>query len=278
MPIDPTDGLPLAEVGEWAEEKHTRLRKYVDITRGARRKYTDASRPVQFRGGATYIDLFCGPGRCLIRDTTKIIDGSSIVAIKAALDGGVPFSEVHVADIDSSFSEATVARLGTIGTEAIGYIGPAELTVQQIVSRLNPHGLHFAFLDPFNLGGLAFSIIRELSKVQRMDLLLHVSVQDLQRNLGRYIGPEKSPLDDFAPGWRENVDANQALNAFRVSLLAYWQSLVRELGFMHQRDAELVTGSNSQRLYWLIFLSRHSIANELWDKIRVVSGQRSLDL
>jgi hypothetical protein len=31
------DGLPLDEVGPWAKEKHERLRKYVDISRGARR-------------------------------------------------------------------------------------------------------------------------------------------------------------------------------------------------------------------------------------------------
>ena len=56
-------------------------------------------------------------------------------------------------------------------------------------------------------------------------------------------------------------------------MLAYWRSLVRDLGFLHQRGGELVTGSKNQRLYWLMFLSRHKIANGFWDKIRNISGQ-----
>ena len=54
MPLD-DDGLPLDEVGAWAKEKHERLRRYVDISRGARRKFA--------RGGTTYVDLYCGTGR-----------------------------------------------------------------------------------------------------------------------------------------------------------------------------------------------------------------------
>lgn len=37
------DGLPLDEVGAWAKEKHTRLRKYVDITPATRRKWIQQS-------------------------------------------------------------------------------------------------------------------------------------------------------------------------------------------------------------------------------------------
>jgi len=131
-------------------------------------------------------------------------------------------------------------------------------------------------LDPFNLGGLSFDVIRELSALPHIDLLLHLSLQDLQRNSELYVASQNSPLDKFAPGWREYVNNKQALHAFRAGLLSYWQSLVRTLGFQHQRAGELVTGSSGQRLYWLIFLSRHTIANDFWDKIRNVSGQHDL--
>ena len=86
------DGLPLDEVGPWAKEKHERLRKYVDITRATRRKWVYGS------GGATYIDLYCGTGRAIIRGTREKIDGSPLVAFKSARDGGIPFSEIHIAD------------------------------------------------------------------------------------------------------------------------------------------------------------------------------------
>ena len=84
------DGLPLDEVGAWAKEKHERLRKYVDISRGVRKKW------VQGTGGATYIDLYCGAGRAVVRETGERIDGSPLVAFKGARDGGVPFSEIYM--------------------------------------------------------------------------------------------------------------------------------------------------------------------------------------
>src|SRR3972149_4830590 len=88
------DGLPLDEVGPWAAEKHERLRKYVDICRAVRRKF------IQRCGAATYIDLYCGSGRSKIRDTNEVIDGSPLFAFKCARDGGVPFSEIYIADAD----------------------------------------------------------------------------------------------------------------------------------------------------------------------------------
>src|SRR5664279_6425586 len=99
------DGLPLDEVGPWAKEKHERLRKYVDISRAARRKFTQGS------GGATYIDLYCGAGRAVIRETAEKIDGSPLVAFKCARDGGVPFSEIHIADAAEEKCHAARARI-----------------------------------------------------------------------------------------------------------------------------------------------------------------------
>src|ERR1051326_4946978 len=94
------DGLPRSVVGEWALEKHERLGKYVDITRPPRRKFTTRTSSRKYIGGAAYIDLFAGPGRARIRDSARVIDGSPIIAAKAALASTVPFSEMHVADSD----------------------------------------------------------------------------------------------------------------------------------------------------------------------------------
>src|SRR5207248_9507817 len=37
--FDPIDGLVVDEVGAWASEKHERLKKYIDASRGARAKF-----------------------------------------------------------------------------------------------------------------------------------------------------------------------------------------------------------------------------------------------
>lgn len=273
--VNPDDGLPVAEdVGEWSREKHERLKRYIDIARAARWKYVDPSRPAQYQGGATYIDVFCGPGRARL-EKGEIVDGSPLVAFKAAAEGNAPFSELHLADLDSSYSAATVQRVTKAGGTAFGYVGDAKDTARAIVSKLNPHGLHFAFLDPFNLGNLSFDVIKTLSSLKRIDLLMHVSIQDMQRNVDRYTSDDSNAFDTFAPGWREVVDTKQNLTAIRAAVLAHWKSLVLGLGFLDARS-ELIRGNKNQRLYWLAFASRHKIASDFWEKIRNIHGQKDL--
>jgi hypothetical protein len=71
------------------------------------------------------------------------------------------------------------------------------------------YGLHFALLDPHNLGALSFSIIEQLAKLKHVDILVHVSVSDLQRNVDLYSSEAMSlvllkmakrslPLTDYA--------------------------------------------------------------------------------
>jgi hypothetical protein len=79
--LDPADGLIVDEVGKWASKKHARVNSYIEIASGTRAKYVP---PPSWRGGASYIELFSGPGRSLIRGTKQIIDGSPLAAYKAA--------------------------------------------------------------------------------------------------------------------------------------------------------------------------------------------------
>jgi three-Cys-motif partner protein len=265
------DGLPLDEVGPWAKEKHERLRKYVDITRAVRRKFVERS------GGATYIDLYCGTGRSVIRDTQEKIDGSPLVAFKCARDGRVPFSEVHTADVSEETCRAAEALLRAAGADPITYVGAAEDTAREVVARLNPRGLHFAFLDPYNLDDLPFTVIETFGRLERIDMLIHVSALDLQRNLHAYTRPDDTRLERFAPGWRKNVDLNQSQRGVRAAILAYWARKIENLGLSSAEHAELITGlERNQRLYWLVMVSRHKLAKEFWDKIRTVSGQGEL--
>ena len=264
------DGLPLDEVGPWAKEKHERLRKYTNITRATRRKW------VQGSGGATYIDLYCGAGRAIIRGTQKKIDGSPLVAFKSARDGGVPFSEIHIADSSEESCRAAERRLVHAGGVAKIEIGNADATVLRVARKLNPYGLHFAFLDPYKLEALPFAVIESLAKFKHIDLLIHISVQDLQRNLDTYSISKDGPLDHFAPGWRNSVSLRQSKSATRAAYIAYWAAEMEKLGFA-PAHYELVSGpTKNQRLYWLVMVSHHKLAQEFWDKIRIVSGQGEL--
>jgi three-Cys-motif partner protein len=267
---DPQDGLPLVCVGEWAEQKHARIRKYVDISRAVRRKF------VEGKGGATYIDLFSGPGRARVRETTRIIDGSAVIAAKEAIESQTPFSELHIADLNESFLSAAVSRLDKLGVTTKAYAGTSEDAVGQITAVLPKFGLHFAFLDPYDLKSLPFSIIEKLATFKRMDILIHVSAQDLQRNLRRYIESSQSPLDSFAPRWRLVIDKMDRDANIRSRIFLHWLGLIRGRDMQPAQGVEDVTGIRNQHLYWLVFVARHNLALRFWEGIRNVTDQKSL--
>ena len=262
------DGLPATKVGAWTREKHERLLKYVGITRDVRRKF----------GNRTYIELFCGPGRSVIEDRGEFIDGSPILAARTAKESSAPYTDIHVADFEPSYVEAVTKRLRDIASRVYPYTGPAEQTVNMITSKLNPHGLHFAFLDPYKLDPLPFSIIETLAKFKRIDMLIHVSIHDFQRNLRLYMDERDGPLDRFAPGWRSAVASRDRDKTARIKIFQHWLKLIRSLDMAASDGIELVSGSNKQPLYWLVLVARHERAHGFWNKIRDVSDQRRLPL
>ena len=105
--VEGDDGLLAEEVGEWIADKHELLCDYVQITTYTRKKYL----PPQGRGGATYIDLFSGPGRARIKNTTEFVDGSCVAAWRKSCDSGHPFSCVIIGDADQERLEMAKERL-----------------------------------------------------------------------------------------------------------------------------------------------------------------------
>jgi len=270
--IDGDDGLPAEEVGVWAKEKHDYLCRYIDISRAVRTQWIG-----QGKAGATYIDPFCGPGRCRVRDTGEWIDGGVVAAWKKSRDGGAPFTQVFIGDLDIQRREAAANRLRQLGAPVVEIDGAAVQAVQQIVGRLNPYGLHFAFLDPFNLEALAFDIINSLSTLRRIDMLVHVNQMDLQRNLISNATAEESAFDTFAPGWRDKVDIVRGQHEIRQSVFQYWRDQVANLGVWPSAEMKLITGSKNQPLYWLLLAAKHDLAHKFWATASNVGGQGKLD-
>jgi three-Cys-motif partner protein len=112
-------------------------------------------------------------------------------------------------------------------------------------------------------------------RVKRMDMIIHVSLQDLQRNLDKHsrVG---GTLDIFAPGWREAVDVNQSTAALRAAFIEYWLETIRSLGTHPATGIPLIVGEKNQRLYWLVFLSSSPLGEKLWNDVQNLRGQGSL--
>lgn len=270
--IDGDDGLPAEDVGAWAKEKHEYLCRYVDISRAVRSGWLGPG-----KAGATFIDLFCGPGRCKVRETGEWIDGGAVAAWKKSLEGGAPFTQVFIGDIDEQRREAAAKRLRQLGAPVVEVAGSAAHAVQKVVPRLNPYGLHFAFLDPFNLEALDFGIIRTLSTLERIDILVHVNQMDLQRNLVTNAVSEESAFDVFAPGWRNKVDIARGQQEVRQQVFQYWRDMVASLGVWPSTEMKLIRGSKNQPLYWLLLAAKHELAHKFWAAASNLDGQGKFD-
>lgn len=263
------EGLLVEKVGPWASDKLKIVTDYVHASGGARQSY--------LRTGAAYIDVFCGPGRSKIRTTDEFIDGSPVAAFLKGKSSPAPFTSIHISDADDELLASCEKRLAKLDAPVHAVKGPASAAMPAIVRQLNPSGLHFAFLDPHNLGTLSFDLFESLAKLKRIDIIVHVSLSDLQRNADRYTSEAHDQFDKFAPGWREHIGIDMNQERLRAEILKYWSKKVMALGLPQAKHCELIKGEHGQRLYWLIFLARHKLAHSLWSKISSVGKSPEFD-
>ncbi|WGS45223.1 three-Cys-motif partner protein TcmP [Burkholderia sp. JSH-S8] len=265
--IDPADGLPVMKVGAWSEEKHLALSRYIDAARKARAKW----------GYTSFIDLFSGPGRVMNRESKCISDAGVLSAWRMSKQGGAPFNEIFIGDANADSAHACEKRLRTAGASVRAYVGKASETVDEVLAAL-PWGLHFAFLDPFSIEHLDFEIIRKLSARPSIDILIHFSVMDVQRNIGGDFNLSSSRLDAAAPGWRNNLRLDAIPKHEQVgAYLEYWETLVTDLTKMQVAESKpLFVNMNKGPLYRLIHLSRHPLATKLWNTAAMPSSRQQL--
>jgi three-Cys-motif partner protein len=181
-----------------------------------------------------------------------------------------------VADLDSENLETCFSRLKSVsGAPNIHkYLGKAEDTALQVTRNLNKSGLHLAFLDPYSIGAIPFVVIETLAQLKRMDMIIHVSEMDLNRNIRMY--RETGVLEQFAPGCEASIDWRHKDEIVRAELFRYWRSKLQALGYI-VGGAEKVTGDNNQPFYWLVSVSRSDLGKKFWDEIRHVEPQRGFN-
>jgi len=272
--IEGDDGLPVEDVGPWAEDKHKLLRDYVQISSATRAKFLPPN-----KGGSAYIDLFCGPGRCKIRGTSSFIEGGCVAAWQQSVRSGKPFSRIIIGDADADRLDAAHKRLKRLGAPVVALpVNTAAMSAPLALEAAPRYGLNFAFLDPYKLEALDFLIFRELSTLRRIDFLVHISTMDLTRNYDLYLKQPSSPFDPFAPGWRNAVETSATQKRGRIDVFDHWRSLVASVGAKSSESVKLIHGTRGQRLYWLLLAAGHDLAQEFWSKINKDDAQGKLDL
>jgi three-Cys-motif partner protein len=190
-----------------------------------------------------------------------------VAAFKKAKGSLAPFTSINISDANPELLATAEKRLSALGAPVQVTSGPASLAMPKIVQSLNREGLHFAFLDPHNLGTLSFDLFESLATLKRIDIIVHVSLSDLRRNADRYTSAAHDQFDKFAPGWRDHVGADMNQEALRAAIIQYWSDKVMKLGLPRAEHCELIKGTQGQQLYWLILLARNELAHNLWSKI-----------
>ena len=262
--VPSSDGRFAVNVGPWAKEKLFYVARYCHIFNTGMKGRWNVR---------TYIDLFSGPGKCVIEGTDEELDGSPLVAIGCE----VPFTHYIFNDIEPTAIEALRDRIGSLGfpKAAINYFSAdCNDVIADILQQLPKASLDFCLIDPTNWQ-IRFDSIARLTKNRRMDLAITFHSGSMKRVAE--LNPEE--LNDFFGGskWHEryrNMLASGRHEGSRVLLDTYEEGL-RTLGYRHLHDYILVKNEKGVPLYHLLFASKSPRGRDFWDKIsqRSATGQ-----
>lgn len=278
-----SDGLPVQCVGPWVEDKYFFMEKYLVASSEARKKFAD-------NGNAIFIDLFSGPGKCIIKNENREIDGGGLRALKNV---PVLFNEYHYFDISKANVEAMKKRVKPSICNVTW--GDSNEMVNMLVPKLlqKPYRYHFAFVDPFGPDGLKINTLQELSKLGKMDMLIHFPIAAIKRNLSTWIKSSNTILDDFlgTDSWRHKIKSLHSTEIFRTLIDIFKKQLMAidypEKGLkLASSESDIYAGlptvpiknTNKVELYVLILASKHELGQKIWNSIiRIDSkGQKEL--
>lgn len=262
---DPYPALPIERgphgrgVGRWVvQEKHRYLARYLDATREAQKKFKQR----------VLIDPFCGPGRIQVEGESFTRDGGSVAAYRQSVQSGAPFTKLLVGDIEGERAHANELRLKAAGATVQSFVGPADETVNAMTKAVPFGALALAYIDPYNLEFLSFSIIERLAKLQYVDFAVHFSLMDLTRNIDMELDPKRDRFDHALPGWRLAAPTNElSKSSLPAWFFDTWCKAVQALGFKISGQMPLITDGKGRSIYRLVFFSRHPLPDRIWNDI-----------
>jgi len=285
------DGLPARESGEWVKEKLYYVKRYIDVFEVAMRDRSWRRR--------IFIDLFAGPGKCIVRNTNEYLLGSPLLALQTQY----PFTDYYFCDFEQDNIDSLAKRINEspIPKDRIHLlVGDANHKVKAVVTEIGQCDkefikgvlpcLNLAFLDPEGLE-LEWKTIETLAHLNRMDLIIHYSQNGLTRNIDKCFATQKDTVVDSFFGdrkWRDvyrNALSKRESIGVHRALIDYYKSKLSNLGYVVINDSDEVAQEplirNTQRrapLYRLIFASKHPLGNKIWNEVtkKDIHGQEKL--
>jgi three-Cys-motif partner protein len=252
--VSASDGLPIRDSGAWIETKHQLLTYYGRLFATGMKNVWKSR---------VYLELFSGPGRCLIRKTAKEDLGSPLKVIEHE------FTKFIFIEMSLPAAKALAQRLEPFDNAANTEIWCADCVdaIQKI--RIPPNSLTLAFIDPTGIGHAPFSLIEALHRKTRCDLLINIQHgMGIKMNIYQYTpdADEQSALTKFLgnDSWKQ-IPRHNPSEFFRGVLELYKKQL-DQLGFSFVGRQVLVMNDQNTPLYLLLYASKHPKGKEFWDK------------
>lgn len=267
------DGLALAEVGAWAEDKHRLVALYAQMfARAMKGKWQTL----------TYLDLFAGPGRCRMRDSGVIQLTSPTLVLSSSAD----FDRYVFCEQDPGAADALArrARRDFPGRPVEVRVGDANSLAAGIAAAIPERSsLSFCFLDPYRMANLRFQTVESLAS-RRMDFLVLIpSGMDSNRNVRTYAKAGHTLVEAFcgAADWRNRWDDDlKRGHTFETFIVEEFGRSMTRLGYRSgglERAHPIRSDDKNQLLYRLAFYSKSELGDKFWREAQKYSTpQRSL--
>ena len=169
-----TDGLPVRCVGEWAYEKIYYLVQYFGIF----------SNGMKNQWKLNYIEICSGPGRCVMRENGKELDGTAL-----AIAGHKAFPNLQSAtfiDFNPAVTKVLQTRLSALNANSATAVTADFSDIAGLRKTLQglPNGLNLVLVDPTECN-VPFETIRCIKdELKSADFIINVAIgTDANRNL-----------------------------------------------------------------------------------------------
>jgi len=260
---DPTDRGPARQVGAWAKDKQFYLSRYMTIFATAMHRKWDA---------LCYVDLFSGPGTCVVEGTQDFYEGSALSALAR------PFTHFVLVDEDEIATTALNARTAALaqGRPIVILRSDCNEAVDEVIKAIPPRALTLTFIDPTNWQ-IKFDTVRRFVDARAMDVILTFHGGMLKRVSHLEDQPR---VDAFfgTTSWRELVKDGRPPRLY--DFCQRYRDQMTTLGYAdHAAPIDpLMRNSTDTPLYHLLFFSRNERGHDFWDEVVAVSPSGQMNL
>jgi len=261
------DDTAIKEIGPWTfEEKLAILRDYlaayVRATKKAKTIY--------------YVDAFAGPGKCKVRDTGEIVDGSPLIALKMER----PFT--HYFFIDASPEavrslESHVKAMPKLQNRATVILGDCNGKIDGVLPHIPQAAPCFVFLDPEG-SELEWSTIVRIArhkisppcrKIEQlilfpydMALVRFMPLDPSKLVHARLIDRVMPDPQEWRRIYRARVGGDMTEGEVRRAFVRMYTSGLKHLGYRCVPHPRMVRGPRGP-LYFLVFAGDHPVGQDI---------------